>query len=104
MPKVRILEAAADEATEAAVRYEKQQVGLGADFERAVEDALDLLEGSFVPLVTMPRKAGSRGAKRLILKRFPFDLVVKEESDEIIVIAIAHHARRPGYWRDRIDT
>ena len=28
MPKIRILEAATDEAAEAAARYEKQQVGL----------------------------------------------------------------------------
>ncbi len=104
MPKIRILEAAAAEAAEAAARYEKQQIGLGSDFERAVEDAFDLLEGSFVPLVSMLRKAGSRGAKRLILKRFPFDIVVKEAGDELIVIAVAHHARRPGYWRDRLNT
>jgi len=104
MPKARILEAAADEAAEAAARYEKQQVGLGTDFERAVEDAFDLLEDAFVPLVSMPREAGNHGAKRLILKRFPYDVVVKEQGDEIIVIAVAHHARRPGYWRDRLST
>ena len=43
MPKIRVLEAAADEAVEAAARYEIQQPGLGMDFERAVEAALDLL-------------------------------------------------------------
>lgn len=104
MPKIRVLEAAADEAVEAAARYEIQQPGLGMDFERAVEAALDLLEEEFVPLVSMPGAAGTRGAKRIILKRFPYDVVVSERDGEFLVIAIAHHSRRPGYWRDRLST
>ena len=27
---------------------------------------------------------------------------LRENGDEIIVIAFAHHARRPGYWRKRV--
>mgnify|MGYP001592492053 CR=1 FL=1 len=54
MPRIRVLDAAADEAAEAAARYEMQQPGLGTDFERAVDAALDLLEEEFVPLVSMP--------------------------------------------------
>jgi len=42
-----------------------------------------------------------RGVKRLILKRFPFDVVVVDRPTEVFVIAFAHHARRPGYWRQR---
>ena len=104
MPKIKVLDAAADEAVEAAARYELQQPGLGIDFERAVDAALDLLEEEFAPLVSMPGAAGTHGAKRIILKRFPYDIVVKERDGEIIVIAIAHHSRRPGYWRDRQST
>jgi hypothetical protein len=39
--------------------------------------------------------------KHLGLKRFPFDVVVVEHGEEVLVIAFAHHARRPGYWRQR---
>ena len=104
MPRIRVLEAAAEEAAEAAARYEMQQPGLGTDFERAVDAALDLLEEEFVPLVSMPGAAGKHGAKRLILKRFPYDVVVKERDGDLLVIAIAHHSRRPAYWRDRLST
>ena len=104
MPKVRVLDAAADEAIEAAARYEAQQPGLGQDFESAVDAALDLLEEDFAPLVSMPGAAGMRGAKRIILKRFPYDVVVKEGDGEFLVIAVAHHSRSPGYWRDRLST
>ena len=49
--------AAAEEAAEAAARYEKERPGLGAEFERAVDAALDLLEQEIIPLTSMPRVA-----------------------------------------------
>jgi hypothetical protein len=104
MRKLRILAAAAEEAAEAAAWYEMQRPGLGTEFERAVNTALDLLEEEIVPLASVPGTAGERGAKRLILKRFPYDVVVRERGDEVVVIALAHHSRRPGYWRDRLRT
>lgn len=102
MRALRIHEAAADEAAEAAAWYEKERPGLGSEFERAIDAALDLLEEEIVPLASMPGAAGGRGVKRLILRRFPCSVVVHERDTEILVIAFAHHARRPGYWRDRL--
>lgn len=63
--------------------------------------ALDLLEEAIVPLTSVPGSAGTRGVKRLILRRFLYSVIVFERDTEILVIAFAHHARRPGYWRDR---
>lgn len=101
MRRVKILEKAAEEAIEAAVWYEQAYPGLGAEFDHAVNAALDLLENEVVPLVSLSGAAGVSGIKRLMLRRFPYDIVVRESSNEIIVIAIAHHSRRPGYWRNR---
>jgi toxin ParE1/3/4 len=101
MRVVRIHEAASQEAVEAATWYELKQPGLGVEFQRAIDAALDLLEEEIVPLSPVPSSAQARGVKRLILKRFPFDLVVVERRTEVFVIAFAHHARRPGYWRQR---
>jgi hypothetical protein len=100
--RVWILEEAAEEAVEAAAWYEQERPGLGVEFDYAVNAALDLLEDEVVPLTNMPGTAGSRGAKRLVLRRFPYDIVVRESSQEIIVVAIAHQSRRPGYWRNRL--
>jgi hypothetical protein len=102
--RVRILEEAANEAIEAAAWYEEQRPGLGVEFAQAFHAALDLLEEEIVPLSSMPGKAGRDGAKRLILSRFPYDVVVREHRDVLIVVAVAHHSRRPGYWRDRLRT
>ncbi|MGQ0834224.1 MAG: hypothetical protein ACT4O5_04745 [Gammaproteobacteria bacterium] len=91
---MRILTAAANEGAEAAAWYERERPGLGEDFQRAVDAALDLLEEDIVPLAPAVGSAGKRGAKRLALRRFPYD---------VVVIAFAHHARRPGYWRKRMQ-
>jgi len=85
-----------------AVWYENESPGLGVDFERAIDAALDLLEASFVPLVAASGGSGARGAKRLLLRRFPYALIVRESATEVLVVAIAHTSRRPGYWRDRL--
>lgn len=102
MHRIRIHAAAADEAAEAAAWYESSRGGLGAEFQRALEAALDLLEDGAVPLVPALGSAGRQGLKRLVLRRFPYDIVVHETADELIVVAFSHHSRRPGYWRGRI--
>jgi toxin ParE1/3/4 len=104
MRRIRLLEEAAQEAIEAAAWYEQERTGLGRDFAQAIEAALDLLQDDIVPLAPLPGAAGTRGAKRLILKRFPYDVVAQERPDEILVIAVAHQSRRPGYWRHRLRT
>lgn len=104
MRPLRIHAEAAEEAAEAAAWYEKERSGLGVEFERAIDAALDLLEQEVVPLTLLPGIAGARGVKRLILRRFPYSLIIVERDAEVFVIAFAHHARRPGYWRSRLQS
>ncbi|WP_346799165.1 hypothetical protein R5M92_07850 [Halomonas sp. Bachu 37] len=101
MRTVRILEEASQEATEAAAWYESEQPGLGAEFFVAVDAAIDVIEENLIPLSPLPKEAGSTGAKRLILERFPYDIVAIELPEGAVVIAVAHHSRKPGYWRER---
>jgi toxin ParE1/3/4 len=99
--RFRIHEDASTEAESAAAWYERQCPGLGAEFNESIQAALDLLEEGIVPLSPLPGSSGIRGAKRLILQKFPFDVVVADDGTAFVVLAFAHHARRPGYWRDR---
>ncbi|MFY9316414.1 MAG: hypothetical protein WAO95_12760 [Burkholderiales bacterium] len=94
--------AAAEEAAEAAAWYERERPGLGTEFESAIHAALDLLEQDVVPLTALPGAAGTQGVKRLILRRFPYAIIIRDTAETIFVIAFAHHARRPGYWRERM--
>ena len=102
MRRIRILEEAAKEAIESAAWYEQKSPGLGIEFEQAIDAAIDLLEDEIVPLTNMSGDAGARGAKRLTLKRFPYDIVVRVSSEETVIVAVAHQSRRPGYWRNRL--
>ena len=63
MRVLRIHAAAVEEAAEAAAWYEKERIGLGSEFERALDAALDLLEQDIVPLTPAPGISGSRGVK-----------------------------------------
>jgi plasmid stabilization system protein ParE len=35
------------------------------------------------------------------LKRFPFSIVYLVEGDHILIVAISHAKRKPGYWLER---
>lgn len=93
---VRFLIPARLEFLEAMDFYESQASGLGDDFVATVEDATRTIADS--PAIGSPYGTGVR---RLVLPRFPFSVVYETGQDEILVIAVAHQRRRPGYWRDR---
>jgi plasmid stabilization system protein ParE len=40
--------------------------------------------------------------RRYVLQRFPYSIVYREIATGIIVVAIAHHKRRPRYWYRRL--
>jgi plasmid stabilization system protein ParE len=39
--------------------------------------------------------------RECLVKRFPFRIIYRSEVDRVIVVAIAHAKRRPGYWERR---
>jgi len=94
----RFLAPAEDEVTEASLFYDAASSGLGNDFLDDVQQAIDRL-------CEYPQagKAVAPGLRRMLLHRFPFSLVYSVEAELILVIAIAHHGRRPGYWQSRLD-
>lgn len=101
MKPVKIGKEAAEEFVEAAAWYESEQEGLGERFIDAFEHALQLLAEKNPPLTPVDGKAGLKGARKLILHKFPFSLIVHELPESIVVVALAHHSRKPGYWRSR---
>jgi len=78
--------------------YSNKESGLGSRFLTAVEDAT--ARALAYPLTGTP---ASENTRRMFLKDFPFALVYRPDENGIVVFALAHHARRPEYWRDRID-
>jgi plasmid stabilization system protein ParE len=94
----RFLSPAEEEMTEASLFYEAASNGLGSDFLDDVQQAVDRLRE-----YPQTGKAVAPGLRRMLLHRFPFSVIYAAETDLILVIAIAHHGRRPGYWQSRVD-
>lgn len=94
-PVIFLLEAG-EEMVAAARFYEAQATGLGVDFLVEVRRAT---EG-----ISKNPRAGRvlRGkVRRRLVRRFPYSLLYRVNPDEIVVMAVMHLRRRPGYWRGR---
>lgn len=98
MNSYRFLSPAEDEMIEAALFYESRSNGLGNDFLDDVQRAVDRL--SEYPHSGEPVDSRLR---RTLLHRFPFSLIYAVEPASIVIIAVAHHGRAPGYWRSRVN-
>jgi plasmid stabilization system protein ParE len=95
----RFLSPAEEEMTEASLFYEGASAGLGSDFFDDVQRVIDVLREH----PALGRRVG-RGLRQALLHRFPFSLIYSVETAEVLIVAVAHQKRRPGYWRDRIAT
>jgi toxin ParE1/3/4 len=85
------------ELTEGAVYYAQEaNAELGLAFIEEFERALDLLCAQ--PQLGAPWRNGRR---RFPLRRFPYSIIYYLKVDELRVVALAHHRRRPGYWAGR---
>lgn len=99
--KVKIGKDAALELEEAAVWYEKEQRGLGTRLISSFENAIKLLSEPNPPLTLVQGEAGRKGARKLILHKFPFSMIIYGVEQIRVVVALAHHSRKPGYWKSR---
>lgn len=77
--------------------YNAAEVGLGVRFSRAVEKAI-----VFVMAFPKIGAASAFGTRRVVVKDFPFVLIYKFLPIGLVIFAVAHQSRRPGYWRDRM--
>jgi mRNA-degrading endonuclease RelE of RelBE toxin-antitoxin system len=44
----------------------------------------------------------ARKVHRCPLLRFPYRIIYEVRENELVVLAVAHDRRRPGYWRRRV--
>ena len=45
---------------------------------------------------------GRRRVRRYVLPHFPYSIIYSVLEDHILVVALAPHRRRPGYWLKRL--
>jgi plasmid stabilization system protein ParE len=95
-------EASAD-LEHAALWYQRQRSGLGLEFLEAVDRAVAMVQRwpHAAPLATdLPKDLLVRRAP---VKTFPYRVVYLTTPDAIRVLAIAHEARTPNYWVNRLQ-
>jgi toxin ParE1/3/4 len=88
---------AEQELMDATAHYEAKKLGLGFEYLAEIEHAVTLI--SRYPETGTKIKGSIR---RLVLPRFPYSLLYRFlENDQIRVLAVAHHKRKPQYWVNR---
>ena len=83
----------------AAKYYESQAPGLGRDF-------LDKIDSAVRDTGENPERWPVIGfdVRRRLVHRFPYGLLYRVDSEEVVVLAVAHLHRHPNYWINRIWT
>lgn len=99
MRRARFIAAARLEFLAEVAYYDEAQSGLGQRFASAVEEAT--VRALVFPQAGSPAVSGTR---RAILNGFPFSIFYRPDNNGIVVFAVAHHARQPGYWFGRTRT
>ena len=89
---------AAAELFEAGDYYESKQEGLGRRFRNEVLEVCGLIVQQ--PLLWRERAGGYR---RVNCPVFPYYIAYFIRGDLIVVAAVAHGHRRPGYWKQRLS-
>jgi len=97
MGAYRLTSEARDELNGSVSFYNSEYSGLGQDFAFEVRR-----------LCRRIAKAPEAGfevrpdVRRRIVRRFPYSVLYTVESGEVVVLAIAHQSRKPGYWIGRV--
>jgi plasmid stabilization system protein ParE len=86
------------EYADAALYYSDRVPGLGADFVKEVETGI-------ASVIHAPEQSPlvEEDVRRFLVRRFPYGLLYILESDHVLIVAVMHLSREPGYWRHRLQ-
>jgi len=87
------------EYLEAVAYYEDRQSGLGARFTLDIESTVQRIAEA----PNRWRKIDGE-IRRCLTHTFPYGVLYSVEADHVLVLAIMHHSREPGYWRSRTSS
>jgi hypothetical protein len=76
--------------------WESQRAGLGEEFLAALARAEDTVRTNPVAF-----RVVRRDARRVMLRRFPYQLIYRVVSEVVVVVACFHGRRSPKRWESR---
>ena len=89
---------ALDEYEDAARYYAGCQAGLELRFINCVESSLHS-----VVEAPLRWRGFEEDVRRCLVRIFPYAVLYSVEPDYVLIIAIMHCSREPGYWRHRLS-
>jgi plasmid stabilization system protein ParE len=94
---LRILSEAREEINEAFDWYFQRNPG-------AAEAFLAEVRRSFQQIVSHPQlyPAFTKNTRRRVVEGFLYSVIFQMKDGVIVIVAVAHAKRRPGYWNERI--
>ena len=95
--ELEYLEEALEEAEAAAGWYAERSASAAAGFSEEIDTAESAIAD--FPDAWPPFDHGTR---RYLLRRYPFSVIYRIEARRILIVAVAHGHRRPGYWKSRL--
>jgi plasmid stabilization system protein ParE len=94
--KVRLHPEARAELVQARNWYYERSPLSSLAFAHAVDQAV-----SRISTAPNTHPLADQGTHKLVLQRFPFNIFYRVGETEILIIAVAHQKRKPGYWSSR---
>jgi plasmid stabilization system protein ParE len=89
---------ALEEYNDAGYYYAAKEPGLDLRFIVAVESAIE-------KILEDPRRFRrfDEDVRRCLARVFPYAILYTIENDFVLIVAVAHFSREPGYWKRRIE-
>ncbi len=96
MADVLITAAAEEDYIEALSWYAQRSKRAARGFETEFERAIQTIQA------TPQRFPLCDSVHRFyLMRRYPFQVIYRESSGQVLIVAVAHAKRQPGYWRGR---
>lgn len=90
---------ALEEYREATLYYAERDPALATRFVEAVEDAIRRI------LESPERwRVLDEDVRRCLTRVFPYGVLYSIEPERILIVAVMHCSREPGYWKQRVAT
>lgn len=95
--RLRFFGEAAEEIEEAAAWYGRRSEIARTAFLREIDHAVEAI-------LEAPARwpSHTNATRRFVCATFPYAVFYFVEGETVIVVAVAHERRRPGYWRGRL--
>ena len=104
MKRARISPSGARDELRGAIAYDEgERRGRGANLEEAVRRVIRRIQLLPQSAPRWPRIESAHEIRRSKVRRHPYLVVYAVLPDQLVVLAIAHTSKKPGYWRERIE-